>query len=85
MQGSTDEAENLISDGDKYGIVSTDFNTASRTKTSVITFKNVVVTDTGDYTCKWDTTTFDPKATMTVAIRCKFYKTRFAKETMIEL
>ncbi|KAL5249910.1 hypothetical protein ACHWQZ_G015848 [Mnemiopsis leidyi] len=69
FKGSTDEAENLISDGDKYEIVNTDFNTASRTKTSVITFKNVAVTDTGDYTCKWDTGTFDPKATMTVAIR----------------
>ena len=71
LQGSTDAAENRVSDGVKYGIENTEFNTASRTKTSVITFKNVVVTDSGDYTCKWDTASFDPKATMTVAIRCK--------------
>lgn len=70
LQGSTDAAEGIIADGEKYGIVTGEFNTASRSKTSVITFKNVAVTDTGDYTCKWDTTSFDPQSTMTVAIRC---------------
>ena len=70
MQGSTDAAEALIADGDKYGIATGQFNIASRSKTSTITFKNVAVTDTGDYTCKWDTASFDPQATMTVAIRC---------------
>ena len=80
LQGSTDAAENLISDGAKYGIEIKDFNKASQSKASVITFKNVAVTDTGDYTCKWDTTTFDPKATMTVAVRCKskgWYSARY--------
>ena len=80
LQGSTDSAENLINSGEKYDIEIEDFNTATRSKTSVITFKNVAVTDTGDYTCKWDTTTFDPKATMTVAVRCKskgWYSARY--------
>ncbi|KAL5250884.1 hypothetical protein ACHWQZ_G016582 [Mnemiopsis leidyi] len=69
FKGSTDDASTIITAGDKYGIELTEFNIASRSKSSVITFKNVAVTDSGDYTCKWHTTSFDPKSTMTVAIR----------------
>jgi len=67
--GSTDNGDNLIASGAKYVITNGEFNVAERSKTSVITIQNTEVTDTGDYTCKWDTSTFDPIATMTIAIR----------------
>ena len=85
LQGSTDSVENLIHSGENYGIEVKDFNTGSRSKISVITFKNVAVTDTGDYTCKWDTTSFDPKATMTVAVRCEYEKFRDKIESETKL